>query len=75
VNQVKGNGKEHGIVKWFNDNKGFGFIGRPADSDVFVHHTDITGQHGRRTLYEGQEVEFHVVQGAKGLKATDVIVV
>lgn len=64
--------RETGRVKWFNDSKGFGFITRESGPDVFVHHTAIEGQ-GFRTLAEDQEVEFEVVQGAKGLQAQNVV--
>jgi CspA family cold shock protein len=64
--------REIGTVKWFNATKGFGFIERQNDKDVFVHHTDITGV-GYRSLDEGQRVEFTVVQGPKGPKAQDVV--
>jgi cold shock protein len=63
--------RETGKVKWFNDSKGFGFITRESGPDVFVHHTAIEGS-GFRTLAEDQEVEFEVVQGAKGLQAQNV---
>ena len=61
-----------GTVKWFNDAKGFGFI-TPEDGskDIFVHHTAIATQ-GFRTLSEGQQVEFDVVQGQKGPAAANV---
>jgi CspA family cold shock protein len=64
--------RETGRVKWFNDAKGFGFITRDSGPDVFVHHTAIEGS-GFRTLAEDQEVEFEVVQGAKGLQAQNVV--
>jgi CspA family cold shock protein len=64
--------RETGKVKWFNDAKGFGFITRDSGPDVFVHHTAIEGA-GFRTLAEDQEVEFEVVQGAKGLQAQNVV--
>jgi CspA family cold shock protein len=64
--------RETGRVKWFNDSKGFGFITRDSGPDVFVHHTAIEGS-GFRTLAEDQEVEFEVVQGAKGLQAQNVV--
>jgi CspA family cold shock protein len=64
--------RETGKVKWFNDAKGFGFITRESGPDVFVHHTAIEGS-GFRTLAEEQEVEFEVVQGAKGLQAQNVV--
>lgn len=62
-----------GTVKWFNDQKGYGFIS-PEDGskDLFVHHTAIRGE-GFKSLQEGQTVEFEVTSGPKGLQATDVI--
>ena len=66
--------KERGVVKWFNDQKGFGFISREAGDDVFVHHSAVEGE-GFKTLNEGDEVEFTVVQGDKGPKAQNVTVV
>jgi len=61
-----------GTVKWFNNAKGFGFITREnSDDDVFVHFRSIQGE-GYRTLNEGQEVEFKVVEGPKGLQAEEV---
>jgi CspA family cold shock protein len=60
-----------GTVKWFNNEKGFGFISQPAGEDVFVHHTAIQGQ-GYHSLEEGQQVEFDVQQGPKGLQAANV---
>ena len=61
-----------GTVKWFNDSKGFGFI-TPEDGskDCFVHHTAIQGE-GFKTLREGEQVEFEVVQGQKGPAAENV---
>ncbi|MFZ0051574.1 MAG: cold-shock protein [Desulfobaccales bacterium] len=64
--------KERGKVKWFNDAKGFGFISREDGPDVFVHFSAITGD-GFRSLAENQEVEFEVVQGAKGPQAQNVV--
>lgn len=60
-----------GVVKWFNDSKGFGFIEQENGADVFVHFSSITGE-GFKTLTEGQAVTFDVVQGAKGLQAANV---
>jgi len=60
-----------GTVKWFNDSKGFGFIGRDDGEDVFVHFRSLRGE-GFRSLKEGQKVEFAVTQGQKGLQAEDV---
>ena len=60
-----------GTVKWFNDAKGFGFISRTDGADVFVHHTAIRAE-GFRTLAEGQQVEFDIVEGPKGLQAANV---
>ena len=62
---------EEGIVKWFNDRKGFGFIEREGADDVFVHHSAITGS-GFKTLAEGDQVTFDVEQGAKGPSAQNV---
>jgi CspA family cold shock protein len=61
-----------GKVKWFNDQKGFGFIAPESGKDVFVHHSEIQGE-GRKTLIEGQEVEFEVVNGPKGEQAKNVV--
>jgi len=66
--------REVGTVKWFNDSKGFGFITRSNGTDVFVHFTSIRGE-GYRSLEDGQQVEFEVVQGDKGLQAQDVVAV
>ncbi len=65
------NERETGTIKWFNDSKGYGFISREAGEDVFVHYSAITGE-GFRTLQEGQQVEFSVEQGPKGLQAVNV---
>ena len=64
--------KETGTVKWFNDQKGYGFIQRDNGEDVFVHHSAIEGG-GFRSLAEGQRVEFVVGQGQKGPAAQNVI--
>ncbi len=63
-----------GRVKWFNEQKGFGFISREDGNDVFVHFSAIK-RDGFKTLNEGDEVEFEVTKGPKGLQATDVVVV
>ena len=63
-----------GTVKWFNNEKGYGFISREGGSDLFVHYTAIQGS-GYRSLEEGQNVEFEVTQGPKGDQATDVRVI
>ncbi|NQT25581.1 cold-shock protein [candidate division KSB1 bacterium] len=60
-----------GTVKWFNNSKGFGFIEREDGDDVFVHHTAIQGS-GFKSLEEGDQVEFEVVEGPKGLQAANV---
>jgi CspA family cold shock protein len=60
-----------GVVKWFNDAKGFGFIGRQDGPDVFCHYTAIR-MAGHKTLREGEEVEFEIVQGKKGPQADQV---
>lgn len=60
-----------GTVKWFNDEKGFGFISRDGDDDVFVHYSAINGT-GRRVLHEGQSVLMDVVSGKKGPQAENV---
>src|SRR3954466_15454471 len=59
---------EQGIVKWFNDAKGYGFIVRERGADVFVHHASIIAE-GFRTLSEGDRVSFDVVEGPKGIQA------
>jgi CspA family cold shock protein len=64
--------KESGTVKWFNPDKGFGFITREGGNDVFVHHSAIQGS-GFKTLTEGERVEFDVVQGQKGPAAENVV--
>ncbi|MEA3336447.1 MAG: cold-shock protein [Chloroflexota bacterium] len=65
--------REQGTVKWFNPAKGYGFIARESGPDVFVHHSEIQTD-GFRTLEDGQQVEFNVEQGRKGLQATNVVV-
>ncbi|MBX7235807.1 MAG: cold-shock protein [Caldilineales bacterium] len=66
------NNRERGVVKWFNDAKGYGFIARDNGEDVFVHFSSIDGN-GFKSLKEGQQVEFTVEQGRKGLAAVSVI--
>ena len=63
---------EQGTVKWFNNEKGFGFISRESGPDVFVHHTAITAE-GYRSLNEGDRVSFEVVEGQKGLQDRNVV--
>ena len=61
-----------GKVKWFNNSKGYGFIGPDNGPDVFVHYSAIIGE-GYRTLQEGDSVEFEIVQGPKGPQASKVV--
>ena len=65
---------ESGKVKWFDDNKGYGFIEQDVGDDLFVHYSDIQ-QEGYKTLREGQEVEFEIEETEKGLAAKEVNVV
>ncbi len=64
--------KEQGTVKWFNNEKGYGFISRNSGDDVFVHHTAIQGS-GFKSLIEGDSVEFETAKGPKGLQAQNVM--
>jgi len=64
----------NGVVKWFSDEKGFGFIEREDGPDVFVHFRQINGE-GRRSLHDGQKVTFEVTQGQKGPQAENVTAV
>ena len=61
-----------GKVKWFSNQKGYGFITPESGADVFVHHTAIQGD-GYKTLQEGEDVEFEIIQGPKGEQATEVV--
>jgi cold shock protein len=61
-----------GTVKWFNDQKGYGFITPENGKDVFVHHSSIQGD-GYKSLKEGQQVEFEIEKGPKGDQATKVV--
>lgn len=63
--------KTRGRVKWFNDAKGYGFIERDGGPDVFVHYSAISGE-GYKSLREGQEVSFTIVEGTRGPQAADV---
>lgn len=65
--------REIGTVKWFNSTKGFGFIERENEKDVFVHYSEINAT-GYRSLDEGQRVEFTVVDGEKGPQAQNVVI-
>ena len=64
--------KEQGTVKWFNNEKGYGFISRNSGDDVFVHHSAIQGD-GFKSLNEGDSIEFEVAKGPKGLQAQNVV--
>ena len=66
--------REVGSVKWFNNTKGYGFIERDQEQDIFVHYSAIRSE-GYRSLTEGQRVEFTVIQGQKGLQAHDVDII
>ena len=62
---------ETGTIKWFNNSKGFGFISREEGDDVFVHYKSIVGD-GYKSLDEGDQVQFEIEEGPKGLQATSV---
>jgi len=64
--------RTRGKVKWFNNSKGFGFIGLEGGNDVFVHYSALQGE-GYKSLQEGDEVEFDVVEGKKGPQAENVV--
>lgn len=64
----------NGVVKWFSDSKGYGFIEQEDGPDVFVHHTGINGS-GFKSLQEGAQVSFEITQGQKGPAATNVTIV
>jgi len=64
--------REQGTVKWFNNDKGYGFISRDSGDDVFVHHSAIQGD-GFKSLEEGDSIEFETASGPKGLQAQNVV--
>lgn len=66
--------KTQGTVKWFNEEKGFGFIEQQSGPDVFAHYSSIASA-GFKTLAEGQRVEFTVTQGKKGPQAEDIVAI
>ena len=68
---MRSDSMEKGTVKWFNSTKGFGFIAREEGEDVFVHHNAIQGD-GYKSLDEGEQVQFEIEKGPKGLQATNV---
>lgn len=67
-------GQHKGVIKWFNNAKGYGFVGREDGPDLFVHYSAIQ-RDGYKSLREGDEIEFDVVQGAKGPQADQVVVI
>jgi CspA family cold shock protein len=71
-NRVRKQMREQGTVKWFNNEKGYGFISRNSGDDVFVHHSAIQGN-GFKSLNEGDTIEFDVERGPKGLQAQNVV--
>lgn len=72
--EVENDDREAGEVKWFNVNKGYGFIKRESGEDIFVHFRAIRGR-GHRTLAEGQKVRYYVIESDRGLQADDVTVI
>lgn len=74
ITDVENDDREIGEVKWFNVNKGYGFITRDGGEDVFVHFRAIRGK-GHRTLAEGQKVRYYVIENERGLQADDVTVI
>ena len=64
-----------GICKWFNDQKGFGFLTMEDGTDIFVHYTGIISNQKPKSLTDGERVEFSITDGAKGKQAVDVVVV
>ncbi|WP_158774936.1 cold-shock protein [Cobetia sp. L2A1] len=72
--EVEDDDREIGEVKWFNVNKGYGFVTRESGEDVFVHFRAIRGK-GHRTLAEGQKVRYHIISNERGLQADDVTVI
>lgn len=66
--------RERGVIKWFNNTKGYGFISRDQGGDVFVHYSSIRGS-GYRSLDEGVRVEFTIIEGQKGPQAQDVVTI
>ena len=71
-NQRRARNLAKGVVKWFDTKKGYGFIEQPGGEDVFVHYSGIQGE-GFKSLRAGEEVEFEVTSGPKGVQATRVI--
>ena len=64
--------REQGVVKWFNNEKGYGFVSRDSGGDIFVHQSAIQAD-GFRSLVEGDKIEFEVERGPKGLRAQNVV--
>jgi len=71
-NQRRARNLAKGVVKWFDTKKGYGFIEQPGGEDVFVHYSGIQGE-GFKSLRAGEEVEFEVTSGPKGVQATKVV--